>query len=131
MALIRYKQDDSEYAIATGRIYNIKFRESVGDKGKPLATFSIAVGYFRDEFQAIKNIYKNCVCWGGLAEYANWLFENEKHEVLATGTVKSNTYNGEVREQIEVTFIIPQPEIEQAQPSKRKNDEDSFDDINF
>ncbi len=137
MALIRYKQDDSEYAIVTGRMHNIKFRESVGDKGKPLATFSIAYDWTKDEFDKPCNLYMNCVAWSNLAEFVGELIERkDRTSVLVAGKVKVNEWNGERREQIECDFIQLQQTTtftvqEEPKPKRKKEEVDDFDDINF
>ena len=134
MAIIKYIQDETTYATVTGRLCNIKFRESVGSKGKAVATFSVAYDYARDEFDKPTNLYMNCIAWGDLAEYIGELQDSqERHRVLVCGRLKTNEWKGESREQLEADFIMLQPTTiitEEKKPKSKKTPED-YDDINF
>lgn len=135
MAIIKYTQDEATYATVTGRLCNIKFRESVGQNAKPMATFSVAYDYARDEFDKPTNLYMNCIAWGDLAEYIGELQDSqERHRVLVCGKLKVSEWNGESREQVEADFIMLQPTIiasTEEKKQKLKKTGDDFEDINF
>lgn len=134
MALIKYPPDNPEYTLVTGRLYSLKFRESVGEKGKPMTTFALAYDWKKDEFDKPCNLYMNCVAWGALAEYISELQERQdKPSVMVCGKIKASEYRGESREQLEVDFIQLQPTTitEEKKPKRKKTEEEPFDDINF
>lgn len=134
MAIIKYIEDEATYATVTGRLCNIKFRESVGKNAKPMATFSAAYDYERDEFDKPTNLYMNCIAWGDLAEYIGELQDNqEKPRVLVCGRLKTSEWKGESREQLEADFIMLQPTtiITEEKKPKRKKGEEDYEDINF
>lgn len=134
MAIIKYTQDDTTYASVTGRLYSIRYKESVGQNAKPMATFSVAVDYKNDQFDKPTNVYINCIAWGNLAEYIGELQDGqEKHRVLVCGKLRMSEYKGESREQLEADFIILQPTtiITEEKKPKRKKVEEDYEDINF
>lgn len=132
MPLFYDNPNEPKYAQVDGVIRNIKFYESVGDKGKSMALFSVAFDYSRDEFGNAQNEYKNCVVWSRLAEFVSTLQTDERITVKVTGKVKYNDYKGERREQIEATFIEVQKYAltEESKPKQKKKD-DWEDDIPF
>ena len=133
MAIIKYTQDETTYAIVTGRLYRIRYKESVGQNAKPMTAFSVAYDYSRDEFDKPTNLYMNCIAWGDLAEYIGELQDSqERHRVLVCGRLKTSDWKGESREQLEADFIMLQPTtiITEEKKSKRKKVEE-YEDINF
>lgn len=135
MPLFYDNPNDPKYAIVDGVIKNIKFYESVGNKGKPMAVFSVAYDYSRDDFDNIQNEYKNFVAWSRLAEFVSELKERaERVTVKVTGKVKFNEYKGEQREQIEATFIEVQKYslTEETEPKPKQTKKDDWEeDIPF
>ena len=136
MAIIKYTQDEITYAIVTGRLYSLKYRESVGDKGKPMATFSIAYDWKKDEFDKAINLYMNCICWSALAEFIGELQERQdKPNVMVCGKIKVSEWNGESREQLEADYIQLQPTTtvvtEEKKPKQKKVVEPEDEDLPF
>lgn len=133
MPLFYDNPNNPKYAIVDGVIKNIKFYESVGNKGKPMAVFSVAYDYSRDDFDNIQNEYKNFVAWSRLAEFVSELKERaERVTVKVTGKVKFNEYRGETREQIECTFIeVQKYSLEESKPKVKKRDDDPYEDLPF
>lgn len=124
--------NNPKYAVVDGTIHNIRFYESVGDKGKPMTVFSVAYDYSKDEFGNIQNEYKNFVAWSRLAEFIAGLKEQtERVTVWVTGRVKFNEYRGEQREQIEVTFIDIQKYSLTDEPKPKKKEADPYEDLPF
>lgn len=137
MALIKFTESETVYVVVTGRLYGLKFRESVGEKQKPMASFAIAYDIYRDEFGNIKNRYMNCVCWSVLAEYIGELQDRQdRPSVMICGKLRQYEYENEQREQIECDFIQIQQTTtmtrqEERKAKRKKNEADDFDDINF
>lgn len=132
--LIKYEQDGQAYAMASGRVYGMKFRETTN--GKPMCTFSIAYDHCKDEFgDRDKNKYINCIAFAYLAEYIKSL-DDGKHNVtvMACGKLQTNEYKGNTREEILCNFIIGQPIADatvKRMEEQRKKDENDWDDIDF
>ena len=131
---LKHEQDGQTYAKASGRVYNLKHRET--QTGKAMTTFSIAYGTEKADFgDQVQNKYINCIAFAYLAEYIKSL-DDGKHKInlLVCGKLQVNEYQGNTREEILCDFIIGQPiadttvkRIEQ----ERKKEDDSWDDINF
>lgn len=135
MAIIKYTQDETTYAIVTGRIYSIRYKDSVGQNAKPMATFSIAYDWKKDEFDKPTNVYINCVAWGNLAEYISELQDRQdKPNLIACGKLKTSEWNGESREQVECDYISIQPtttEVGEKKPKQKKVVDPIDDDLPF
>lgn len=133
MAIIKYTESDTTYAIVTGRIYSLKVRET--QSGKPMATFSVAYDYHRDEFDKPTNVYMNCIAWSTLAEFIGGLQERQdKPSIMVCGKIKVSEWNGESREQLEVDFIQLQPTTtvaEEKKPKHKKIENEIDEDLNF
>ena len=133
MALIKWRENDTEYMLATGVVYGLKFNKTRNDK--QYASFSIAYGYTHDEFNKPINLYVSCKAWASLAEYIKSLDDGvHKIRVLVCGKLQTNEYQGTTREEILCDFIIGQPIADTAvkrEEERRKKEDDSWDDINF
>ena len=135
MALIKQTQDDVTYAIATGRIYSVRYRDSVGKNNKPMATFSVGYDYTLDDEGKAVNLYISCVVWGNLAEYIGELADRQdKPNLIACGKLKTSEYNDTIREQIEVDYVSLQPtttEVGEKKPKQKKVVEPEDEDLPF
>lgn len=132
--LLKYEQDGVTYAEATGRLYNLKSRET--QSGKPMATFSVAYDYTMGDFgDKAQNKYISAVAFAYLAEYIQSLDDGQhKIHVLICGKLQTKECNGITCEEILCDFIIGQPladsTIKRAEERQKKEDED-YDDLNF
>ena len=133
--LLRYKTDTTEYAQVSGRVYFIKYRESVGQNNKPMATFAVACGREKDDYDKWTNLYMNCLAWSNIAELIGEIAESDsKVSVIVCGEIKQNEYNGKITEQLIADYIaIQQDHIgEQSKKAKHKvKNENDFDDIEY
>lgn len=132
--LIKYEQDGQTYAAVTGVVYSLKSRQT--QKGKPMATFSVAYGIEQSEFgDRTQNKFMNCIAFASLAEYITSLDDGvHKSRVLACGKLQTNEYQGTAREEILCDFIIGQPIAEttiKRVEEQQQKEEDSWGDINF
>lgn len=132
--LLKYEQDGIWYAEASGRVYNLKSRET--QSGKPMATFAVAFGTKQSEFgDTVQNLYITAIAFAYLAEYIQSLDDGQhKIHVLIGGKLQNKEYNGITREEILCDFIIGQPladsTIKRAEERQKKEDED-YNDLNF
>lgn len=132
--LLKYEQDGVTYVEASGRVYNLKSRET--QNGKPMVTFAVAFGTKQSEFgDKVQNLYINAVAFAYLAEYMQILDDGQhKIHVLIGGKMQTKEYHGATREEILCDFIIGQPladsTIKRAEERQKKEDED-YDDLNF
>lgn len=133
MALIKWRENDTDYALATGVVYSLKTNKTRNNK--QYASFSIAYGYTHDDFNKPINLYISCKAWASLAEYITSLDDGvHKSRVLACGKLQTNEYQGNTREEILCDFIIGQPIADatvKRMEEQQKQEEDDFGDINI
>lgn len=124
MAIIKWKEGETDFALAVGILFNLKAGTS--QNGKKYASFSISYAYSRNEFDNPTNLYISCIAWNDLAEYMeSFVGDSKKPRFLVCGTLEKNEYRSETREQIRCEFIAVQQEIEipKEKPTAKKADD--------
>lgn len=119
MSIIRYKQNEIEYCITTGRLINTKLTKT-DDNAR--TSFMIAYQYSRDDFDNLVSDNINCIAWGNLAEFIKSI--PYKIQVMVVGKIHTYIWENEEKEQLVCDFIIPQPNIK-----RKRNKSNGLDDL--
>lgn len=122
MAILKYTENEATYASADGRLYGVRYKESYGRNNKPYIKFRIAFDYERTDFDTVENKYLSCCGWNDIAERIAYLSDNNRLRVKVSGKLKQFEYDGEQREQLEVTFVEPLFEIPTGKSKKKDED---------
>jgi len=100
--------------LAVGKATEPKYKE-VGDKETPMCEFGVAAERVTDDMGAERTIWVNCKAWRDRAKLAQSIV-HKGDTVLVLGKTRNRTWNGndgmqKSREETEVEFIIPEPQL--------------------
>lgn len=133
MALIKQEYENGVvYVLASGRIVRDPSYKQVGNKAVSCTTFSLSVGYSKDEDGDSKTEFLSCTCWRELADFAAGLKKGDV--VFITGAIEKTEYNGKTYEKAVCDLILPQifaldelgKTVYKAPPSDSEDDEDDI-----
>lgn len=124
MAIIKWQEEDTVFALSTGMLRNLKVGET--QSGKQYARFSLSYDYRKDEFDESVSKYISCIAWSDLAEYMGQFVDRQENiRLLVCGKLKVNEWKGKQIEQIECDYIAPQPQAEVTVQRKKRDDYDN------
>lgn len=118
MAIIKYIDNQTEYCIVTGRLFNVKLTQN---EESSRANFMIAYNYHLDDFDNLVSDNMYCIAWNDLALFVKSI--PYKTSIMVVGKIKKYQWNDEQREEFMCDFIIPQP----SQKKSKKNNSDLID----
>lgn len=132
MAIIKQEYENGVvYVQASGRITRDPSYKKVGNNGISCTSFSLSVGYSKDEDGESKTEFLSCTCWRELADFAASFKKGDV--VLIMGALEKTEYNGKTYEKAVCDIILPQmfaldelgKTVFKAPPSE-DNDEDDI-----